>query len=124
MKTILIYKEEECIAFFPKHARFFKLTRRFYPNRLIEIIYNGNKIKVPTRDLKSICEVRSGKFSSHHIKAKSAGGSTIESNLLTLDISRHNAYHLLFGNMDLNQVILLLQRLQQIKKYQKMSIKL
>ena len=67
---------------------------------------------------------RKRKMNRHHLKPKSRGGQGVKSNLILIDMERHCAWHQLWGNRTLNEIILLLQRLQQIKKYQKMSIKL
>ena len=52
----------------------------------------------------------------HHLKPRSAGGQSIDSNMLRIDAYRHDAIHLLMGNKSLDEIILLLQRLQRIKK--------
>ena len=59
---------------------------------------------------------RSGKFNRHHIKAKSRGGDSLESNLLRMDTNRHDAWHLLFGNLTIEEIIVLLDRVDQTKK--------
>jgi hypothetical protein len=60
----------------------------------------------------------------HHIKPKSRGGQKIESNLLLMDIKKHNAWHLLFGNMTLNEIILFLTRIRDAKRNQYKHFKL
>ena len=67
---------------------------------------------------------RKRKMSKHHLKPKSRGGQKIKSNLILIDIERHCAWHKLWGNRTLNEVILLLQRLQQLKKAQRLNVKL
>jgi hypothetical protein len=61
---------------------------------------------------------RSGVFNKHHLKPGSRGGQSIDSNLLRMDVNRHNAWHLLFSNLTLTEIINLLQRLKGIKKKQ------
>lgn len=110
----VIYQDREVLIDFPKDTKYFKLTRKYYPDFKIEIY--GEAILVELKELKTLDEIRSRKFNKHHIKAKSNGGVSIERNLLKLDISRHNAYHLLFGNLNLYEVIELLKRVIKIKE--------
>ena len=63
--------------------------------------------------------VRNGKMSEHHLKPRSRGGQSIQSNLLKLDIRRHEAWHLLFGNLTLPEIIQLLERVYNIKELQR-----
>lgn len=100
---------------FPDDNKFFKLTRRYYPHRKVKI----NHKDVEFKDLKCESEVRIGLFNSHHLCPKSRFGQSIESNLLTMDISRHNALHLLFGNLTLSEIIALLQRVYEAKERQR-----
>lgn len=58
--------------------------------------------------------VRSGKFNRHHIKNKCKGGGTYN-NILRMDMSRHNAWHFLFGNLSFREVAALLIRVCEIK---------
>lgn len=67
---------------------------------------------------------RSGVFNEHHIQNKCRGGQSIQSNLLRLDTRRHDAFHLLFGNLDLDEVIEVLVRVRDIKKSQAKVFKL
>lgn len=67
--------------------------------------------------------VRTGKTNQHHLKPRSRGGQSIESNLLHLDIRRHEAYHLLFKNLTLDEIIALLIRVKQIKEGQRRTYK-
>lgn len=55
----------------------------------------------------------------HHLVPKSRGGSAAPSNLLLIDIDRHRVWHKLFGNLTLEEVIRLLQRLQKCKAAQR-----
>lgn len=59
---------------------------------------------------------RSGKKNKHHLTPRSRGGSSDPDNLLEMDISRHIAWHFLFGNKTLDEIIALLQRMQQCQK--------
>jgi len=60
----------------------------------------------------------------HHLTPRSRGGSSLESNLLWIDIERHRAWHAVFGNMTLDEVISLLKRVRRAKEAQKVSGKL
>lgn len=51
----------------------------------------------------------------HHLRPRSRKGSCSKCNLLTIDIARHEAWHKVFGNMTLNEVIGLLIRLSRAK---------
>ena len=62
---------------------------------------------------------RSGIKSRHHLKPKSRGGESIESNLIDFDRSRHDAWHFLFSNLTLDEVIELLTRLKRAKEAQR-----
>ncbi|MFA6514652.1 MAG: hypothetical protein WCT42_00075 [Candidatus Paceibacterota bacterium] len=49
---------------------------------------------------------RAGWNDEHHIKTPcSRGGETIDSNLLLIDVYRHDAWHLLFSNQTLREII-------------------
>ena len=56
------------------------------------------------------------KTNRHHLVPKSRGGKNEKRNLLTIDIKRHRAWHILWGNRTLDEVIALLQRLKQVKE--------
>ena len=60
----------------------------------------------------------------HHLKPKSRGGQATESNLLWIDIEKHQAWHKIFGNRTLNEIISLLKRVKRAKDAQKISAKL
>jgi hypothetical protein len=62
---------------------------------------------------------RSGKFNRHHLKPRSRGGDSLESNLLTMDTNRHDAWHLLFSNLTITEIIELLERVAKMKRRQK-----
>ena len=61
---------------------------------------------------------RAGWSDKHHLRPKSRGGSDRRYNKITLDAYRHDAYHLLFGNLSLDEVIELLTRLRDKKANQ------
>jgi hypothetical protein len=63
------------------------------------------------------------KKTRHHLRNKSRGGQSIQSNILILDEDRHRAWHILFKNLDLDQVIALLERTRQAKRSQKKWLK-
>lgn len=52
----------------------------------------------------------------HHLRPSSRGGTSVESNLILLDAYRHDAWHLLFKNLTLDEIITLLMRLKHIKE--------
>lgn len=54
----------------------------------------------------------------HHLKNKSKGGGDEKSNLLLIKIERHKAWHILFKNLSLDEVIELLQRVKRLKEQQ------
>ena len=60
--------------------------------------------------------VKEGKTSPHHLTPKSRGGSSTTSNLLNMDNRRHQAWHLIFGNKTLPEIINLLERVLEIKE--------
>lgn len=51
----------------------------------------------------------------HHVTPKSRGGEDIGSNRLSLDAYKHDAWHLIFKNLTLREVIELLERVERIK---------
>jgi len=76
-----------------------------------------NKGQGDLEALKSRVEVIiSGIFDSHHLRPREAGGLK-GNNLLRLNILRHRIWHLLFGNLTLDEVIRLLLRVRRVKKY-------
>lgn len=64
---------------------------------------------------------RAGWNDNHHLTPRSRGGSTLGSNLCRVDAYRHDAVHLLFGNHTLDEIILILQRLQRMKRRQRIT---
>jgi len=59
---------------------------------------------------------RAGTTNRHHLRPKSRGGDALESNLLVMDIERHNAWHFLFKNLTLDEIIELLERIRAMKR--------
>ena len=62
---------------------------------------------------------RSYHNNKHHLVNKVNGGPSIESNLLTIDSEKHKALHFIFGNLNLDEIIALLQRVKIMKDAQK-----
>ncbi len=61
---------------------------------------------------------RSGKFNTHHIKARKGGrggGENIGSNLIRMDEFRHDAWHHLFIYLTLDEIIALLIKVRDIE---------
>jgi hypothetical protein len=54
----------------------------------------------------------------HHLVPRSRGGNNEVSNLLLIDEETHIEWHRVFGNLTLEEVIALLQRLQRAKAKQ------
>jgi hypothetical protein len=59
------------------------------------------------------------KINRHHLTPKSRGGKNDDWNIAMFYIERHQYWHKVFGNLDLNQVIELLIRFKRFKDYQK-----
>ena len=57
---------------------------------------------------------KNGKKTLHHLLNKCNGGKTTPWNLLCLREARHEAWHTLFHNMDLDEIIECLQRVKQL----------
>lgn len=54
----------------------------------------------------------------HHLQNKCRNGRSSPGNLLLIDIERHRAWHKLFGNRDISEVIELLLRVRRFKQGQ------
>jgi len=61
-------------------------------------------------------------FNEHHLVPKVCGGKANPQNLITLDISRHVCWHFLFGNLTIDEVIEMLERLKRCQKNRKGKI--
>lgn len=59
---------------------------------------------------------RAGSKNTHHLTPKGRGGRKSKYNEVELDIYRHNAYHLLFGNLTFKEAGELLLRMCSIKE--------
>ena len=55
--------------------------------------------------------------SRHHLRPRSRNGSDLDSNLLILWRNKHDAWHLLFGNRTLGEIINVLNRMKEAKHY-------
>jgi hypothetical protein len=55
----------------------------------------------------------------HHLKQKHRGGRSSKNNLLLIHIEKHEAYHRLFHDLNLDEVIALLKRLRRAKRKQR-----
>ena len=55
---------------------------------------------------------RAGFSDYHHLKPCQRGGQSISSNLLRMDAYRHDAWHLFFKNMTLDEIIIFLFRIR------------
>ena len=86
---------------------------------------NGNRF-VHQREKRCIHQFkkRAGWKDPHHLRPLSRGGDSIQSNIINLDGYRHDAWHLLFGNLTLSEIIGLLARLNNMKDKQRFKIKL
>lgn len=60
----------------------------------------------------------------HHLKARSRGGDSRGSNLLFIEVEKHNWLHKIFGNLTLYEIIVLLIRLSKAKKYENVEPKI
>jgi hypothetical protein len=54
----------------------------------------------------------------HHLRPRSRGGKKHKANMLLIDIERHKAWHTLFGNHTLDEVLGLLLRVKRAKEKQ------
>jgi len=106
------YKGKVFIIDLPNDTKYFKLTRKYYPDMKFKV--KGEMVSI--KYLKAVSETRAFIINKHHLKPKSRGGQNLDSNLLKMDISRHNAWHLLFENLTLDEIIKLLERVRKIKK--------
>lgn len=67
-------------------------------------------------------KIKAGFRDEHHLKPRERGGQSTPSNLLLLDAYRHDAWHLLFGNKTLDEIILLLQEVKYKKQSQRIHV--
>jgi len=59
---------------------------------------------------------RAGKTNKHHIRPRHRKGKSKVENLIRLDINRHAAFHLIFGNMTFVEAANLLLRVDAMKR--------
>lgn len=52
-------------------------------------------------------------YNYHHIKPRSQGGQTIDSNMAFLKIKKHNALHRMFGNFTPKQIDTMLRNFKE-----------
>jgi len=77
-------------------------------------------MKIQNREKRKIhrFEKRAGWKDDHHInKPCSRGGETISSNLILMDAYRHDAWHLVFGNQTLREIIDLLKSYLEVNHF-------
>ena len=55
--------------------------------------------------------------SRHHLRPRSRNGADIDSNLLILWRTKHDAWHTLFANRTLGEIISVLTRIKEAKNY-------
>lgn len=84
-----------------------------------------NLTKIPVHQFK----IRSKECNEHHLTPSSRGGESITSNLLRLERYRHLAWHYLFSNMTLDEIIAKLSTINSKKRiyrtrYSKYAFKL
>lgn len=53
----------------------------------------------------------------HHLLNRKNGGISQPENMLKLNQERHNLLHVLFGNLDLYDIVILLIRIGRLKRY-------
>ena len=73
----------------------------------------GKKKKKKRKYAKKLKRVKGQ--SEHHILPRSRGGSSNPSNLLRLNIEKHECWHKLFGLRTIREVIELLKRIEEVK---------
>lgn len=64
---------------------------------------------------------RRKRMTKHHLQNRKNGGISTPENLLKLSQERHNLLHVLFGNLDLYDIVILLIRIGRIKRYHKVN---
>ena len=60
---------------------------------------------------------RKRRITRHHLKNRINGGDSSPENMLKLTQDRHNLLHVLFGNLDLYDIVILLVRIGRLKRY-------
>lgn len=64
------------------------------------------------------------RFSRHHIKNKINGGDKNPENMLRLLNEKHHLLHVIFGNLDFYDIIILLIRVSRAKHYERINPKM
>lgn len=64
------------------------------------------------------------KFTRHHLTNRVNGGDKRPENMLKLVEEKHHLIHILFGNLDLYQIVILLIRVARAKHYEKVNPKI
>lgn len=59
---------------------------------------------------------RTGVTNHHHLRPRSRGGDSLDSNLLLIDTGKHDAWHFIFGNLTLDEIIKILIMLRMVKE--------
>lgn len=52
-------------------------------------------------------------YNYHHLRPRSQGGQTLDSNMLYIKIKKHNALHRLFGNFTPHQIDTMLRHFEE-----------
>lgn len=60
---------------------------------------------------------KAGCTDEHHLISRSKGGESLGSNLLRIDVYRHDAWHLLFGNKTINEIVNLLKDFKDYREF-------
>ena len=64
------------------------------------------------------------KKNKHHMKHKSRHEDSRDSNLLTIDIEKHNLLHKVFGTLTWREIILVMIRTAKLKHYENIEPKI
>lgn len=75
---------------------------------------NKNHYRIPKREVR--------KITIHHLTPRCRGGNDLPSNISRLDEKKHQAWHILFGVMTLEEAILFLIRFLRLKKRKELNL--
>ena len=64
------------------------------------------------------------RFTRHHLTNRVNGGNKRPENMLRLLDDRHHLIHILFGNLDLYDIVILLIRVARAKHYERVNPKM
>ena len=81
-------------------------------------VKNFDGTKQERRELRREKKKRNNHMNRHHLTNRCMGGTMSIHNILWLDIQRHHAWHELFKNLNLDEVIELLIRVKSAKENQ------